>query len=313
MDNWMPIRIFSEAGEQRVDWCHMGDVRFKQPFFEDTIRQRFRAPFALLFRKTTSLDALREVWERTPGFGPSGFVFHMSRCGSTLVSQMFAALASNIVISEAPPIDSVLRSGKSDDRVEQLRWLISAYGRQRFPGESRLFVKFDSWSLIELGVIQEAFPDTPWIFLYRDPIEVLVSQVRQPGIQMVPGLVDGLVESEQDVLSLSREEYCSRVLERICSAAVDHLGNRNGLFINYSALPGAFSTIVRHFNLSFSRDEMEVMNESARFNAKTPQMFFSSDSAEKQRLATPAIRAAAERLAALYERLENARCEEITA
>ena len=37
----------------------------------------------------------------------------MSRCGSTLVSQMLAALPQNIVISEAAPIDAVVQLNRA--------------------------------------------------------------------------------------------------------------------------------------------------------------------------------------------------------
>ena len=37
-----------------------------------------------------------------PGIDPTGFIFHLARCGSTLVSQMLAALPEHIVLSEAP-------------------------------------------------------------------------------------------------------------------------------------------------------------------------------------------------------------------
>jgi len=221
---------------------------------------------------------------------------------------MLAALDSTIVISEAPPIDSVLRTralGPYDQRPQWLRWLISAYGRKRFPNESRLFIKFDSWSVIEFDIIRQAFPDTPWIFLYRNPVEVMVSQIRQPGIHMVPGLVDGLVSDVGDNFEeVRREEYCASILERICSSAIDHARCAQGLFVNYCELPGAFPSIVAHFDLDFTPAEMEAMTAAALFNAKTPQMFFTPDSDEKQRQATDAICEAAARLAPLYEKLE---------
>ncbi|CAN0474150.1 unnamed protein product [Discosporangium mesarthrocarpum] len=39
---------------------------------------------------------------------PSGFVFHMSRCGSTLMANLLGSSASNLVYSESrPPADVV--------------------------------------------------------------------------------------------------------------------------------------------------------------------------------------------------------------
>ena len=56
------------------------------------------------------MSALEELNERSAGLAPSLFLFHVSRCGSTLISQMLAALPQNVVISEAGPMDAILRS-----------------------------------------------------------------------------------------------------------------------------------------------------------------------------------------------------------
>ena len=56
-------------------------------------------------QQRTSIEALSEL---PPGVPIAGFIFHMSRCGSTLLSQALAAFESNIVVSEAAPLRSIL-------------------------------------------------------------------------------------------------------------------------------------------------------------------------------------------------------------
>ncbi len=46
---------------------------------------------------------------------------------------------------------------------------MSAYGQRRRGVEQRLVVKLDAWNIGELALLRECFPDTPWLFLYRDP------------------------------------------------------------------------------------------------------------------------------------------------
>ena len=92
-----------------MDWCHLGVERFTDPFFDQTIGRRLREPFCLLFRHRTPIDALIDRAAVHPGLRPAGFIFHMSACGSTLIAQMLAAQEKSVVISEADPIDSVLR------------------------------------------------------------------------------------------------------------------------------------------------------------------------------------------------------------
>lgn len=112
---WVPIRVVESSTPPEVEWCHLGTERFTDPFFQQTIERRLRDPFPLLFRRRSPLDDLSARAVEHPGLAPSGFVFHMSRCGSTLVAQMFAALATTVVISEADPIDAVLRIPADDD------------------------------------------------------------------------------------------------------------------------------------------------------------------------------------------------------
>src|SRR4051812_22673696 len=105
---WIPIRLYRRDDEPTIDWCHFGERSFSDPFFSQTVERCLRSPFNLLFRHQTSIEVLEEVTAAYPGVPPTGFIFHVSRCGSTLVSQMLASLPRNIVISEASIIDSAI-------------------------------------------------------------------------------------------------------------------------------------------------------------------------------------------------------------
>src|SRR5690242_2119180 len=110
LDGWVPITVEWPDGKPVVEWCHLGARRFTEPFFEDTIREALRRPFNRLFHRRTPIEALADWREASPGLEPTGFVFHMSRCGSTLLAQMLARLCSNVVLSEPGPVDSVIRA-----------------------------------------------------------------------------------------------------------------------------------------------------------------------------------------------------------
>jgi hypothetical protein len=234
-------------------------------------------------------DAPRHAAECLP---PSGFIFHMSRCGSTLASQMLAQSPRHIVISEAAPIDTAVRMGHK----AMLRALAMAYGRRRSGIEQRLFVKLDAWHAMALPLFIRAFPDVPWVFLYRDPVEVLVSQMREPGPQLLPQITPpglyGLSHSadEPDI------DYAARALCRICGAAADALSSPHGLAVNYRELPGAVEEhILPHFGVKPDEAERAAMRAAARFDAKMPALGFSADSAGKQAAAPRALRDLADR------------------
>jgi hypothetical protein len=312
--NWIPVRVYWREGAPMVDWCYMGNARFIEPFFDVTVSVQMRDNFSLLFRHHTPIHHLAGIVEQSPRLEPTGFIFHMSRCGSTLVAQMLAALQENIVISEAPPIDSVLNAHNSnpsvtdEQRLTWLRLMIGAMGRKRSGRERGFFVKFDSWNTFDIDLIERAFPDVPWIFLYRDPVEVMVSQMRKPGSQMIRGVMNRLLPglAVMEALQMPGEEYCARVLARFCETALDRSDRRNALFVNYNRLPGAVTgEIARHFGISFSDEEAAKMTAAANFDAKTPRMPFASDSQSKREGATDAVHAAADAwLWPLYKRLE---------
>ena len=163
---------------------------------------------------------------------------------------------------------------------------------------------------MDLGLIRRAYPDVPWIFLYREPTEVLVSHRRQPGAQMVPGMVGpgwmGLDMAA--VAALSLDEYAVRVLATICRAALEHRDD-GGLFVNYRELPEAvFAEIAGHFGVTFDAAELDRMRQVAGFDAKSPTVSFTADSGAKQAAASPEMRRLAEEwLVPAYDALEALR------
>jgi len=317
LQGWVPIRVFREGGELLVEWCYLGANRFTQPFFEDTIQVQLRNPFSLLFRRVTSFQALGDLYETSPVLEPTGFIFHLSRCGSTLVSQMLASLDENIVVSEPPPIDSVIREMSSDvrlserDRISYLRWIVRALGQKRTGNETQYFIKFDCWNTLEIDLICKAFPEVPWIFLYRDPVEILVSQMRQRGVHTIPGMVGSLTPELNltQAMQMAGEDYCAMVLARICESVLRYWPNEKGRLVNYLELPEAVTgSIAAHFGITLPLQVVERMLSTAKYHAKTPQMEFKDDTRTKQEEAGENVRQAAERwMMPLYRQLEAVR------
>ena len=308
--DWLPVRLYRQGNRVLVDWCFVGKERLTQPFFDEAIERRFRQPFNLLFRHQTDLEFLGELHDLSKGVKPTGFIFHLSRCGSTLVSQMLAALERNIVISEAPPIDFVLRARDFDEerRVEWLRWLVNALGQKRNEAETNLYIKFDSWNAVDLALIRRAFPEVPWIFLYRNPVEIIVSQMRQRGAQMIPGLVGNLLPEPdlEESLRIPAEEYCARVLAMVCRSVLEPLKNGAGLPVNYEQLPAAaLDLIPAHFGVRLTAPEIEKMSAATEFNAKNPRLNFTGDSDAKRKEASAEALAAAKKFVdPFYEEFE---------
>jgi hypothetical protein len=311
--HWLPIQV--NAGvDITVDWAWFGPKPLRESFYEDSIRRTLTSPFARLFRYRTTLGDLLAQADAVPSRAPDGFIFHMSRCGSTLVAQMLAALPDSIVVSEAAPIDTVTHlaraadDGNSDIAVRALRAIVATLGRCRAGDERRYVIKLDSWHALALPLFRRAFPEVPWVFLYRDPIEVLVSQMRQRGTQMLPQMLPPRFYGIDDDALVPDAEYCARVLAAICTAAADNAELGGGLMIDYRELPEAVtSRIMPHFGIAAGAAERAAMAAAAARDAKAPAREFAADGAAKQREASEAVRQAAERhLDEIHRRLARA-------
>lgn len=319
-DGWIPTRLYWEQDRPLVDWRYVGATRFTEPFFDQTIMRCFRHPFSVLFARHTPIGALAELAEARPGLAPSGFIFHMSRCGSTLVTRMLGALPHVLAFSEAVALDQALRAHYSDpgvtdeQRADWLRWLVGALGQPRQGQERSLVIKFDSWHTHFLPIVRRAFPDTPCIFLYRDPIEVLVSHRRGRGSQMIPGMLPpALFGLDPDtIFQMPQDEYCARVLASICDAALEYHQPGRDWFIPYERLPEAvWSALLDLFAIDHAPDDLGRMRDVTQFHAKTPSFFFTADAQDKRQEATGDLRALADRFVRpLYERIDALRASE---
>jgi len=180
-----------------------------------------------------------------------------------------------------------------EQRVALLRGMAAALGRDRFGNRRHYVIKTDSWHSLELPLFRAAFPDTPWLFLFREPSEVIVSQLRARGSQMIPGSQPDSVFAIPDPLSLPEEEYIARVLSRVTRAAIDHANLGGGLFVDYADLPDAVERrILPHFGIAPDTDALAAARMASQWDAKSPSFAFEPDAEGKRRDAGKAVRAA---------------------
>jgi hypothetical protein len=297
VNGWTPVRARPRDGELRVEWRRLDNAPFREPFFADTVQLALERPFPLLFPRDTAIDALADG---EPGLEPNGFVLHMSRCGSTLVTQMLAAVPAFLALSEPLLVNDVLRApGSDEERIRRLRLAVSALGRRRNGSERAYVLKLDPWATHDLPLIRRAFPAVPWLFLSREPVEVLASHRLQAGMQMLPSVVApelfGL-----DLLTAGTmpfEDYGAFVLGAICRQAVEHRDG-DALFLDYRELPSAFFTrVLDLFRIECSDAERAAMEAASRRDAKHPSRAFTDDTVAKAKAATPEVHVAVARWA----------------
>jgi hypothetical protein len=310
---FVPIRLWPQNGAATVTWCHVGDAPFAEPFFQQTVDRHQGLPGAL---RTTPVETLLDVAAKSDGLELSGLLFHLSRCGSTLISQMLAASRRHTTLSEPTVVDDIVRAAalagvEHDVRIEWLRAAVAALGRRRGGRggrAGRLFVKVDPLDLLDLSTFLHAFPGVPWIFLYRDPLEVLVSQQRNTSTFLRVGTVDlaRLGLGVEEALEMPAANYRAHVLGNLAGTVLAHL-ERGGRLVEYRRLPGAIDDVLTHFGVTVTAAEHQAMIEVSQFDAKVPGTAFEPDTERKRRQATEDVRAAALSIRPVFERLERRR------
>jgi len=296
MRDWFPVALDGQS----VSWRHL-PARFTAPFFGDTLRAQPRDERRV---SHTPYERLADIGET---LAPRLFIFHSSRCGSTLLAQMLAALPQCVVHSEPPVLDDFFNHHGGQPHAQAvplLRQLVGVLGQRRSAAETHYIVKLDCWHIRHLPLLRAAFPDTPFCFLYREPAAILASHRRQRGPQMVPNLVlPPAIGAGIEAWDL--EAYCAAVLHHIFSEALAHAGQLR--LLDYRQLPSVvWEELLAALALAPTPPQREALQARAGFHAKAGARAFSGDPATPQ-VAPPHLPQLLAMLAPLYAQLEARR------
>jgi hypothetical protein len=233
------------------------------------------------------------------------------------VAQILAAVPRFTVISEAAVLSSILRPsdppfpGRRDEHIRLLRQFVNALSLPHLDRGAPCFVKFSSRDVHELSLIRSAFPEVPWVFLYREPLEVLSALVGPRSDVLPPGLIkSGLLDGDPEAIKKMRPAgFWARVLARFYKTVLQAFDPAGTRLVNYRQLPGiVWSSLLPHFGVDCTDDELKSMRSATRFHAKAPARPFVPDSDLKQSMATNEVHAAVEEwLRRDYEKLESIR------
>mmetsp|Transcript_8700 Transcript_8700/g.13134 ORF Transcript_8700/g.13134 Transcript_8700/m.13134 type:complete len:454 (+) Transcript_8700:111-1472(+) len=261
---------------------------------------------------------------------PAGFVFHESRCGSTLAANSLAAMnpeAHRVYSESGPPVAAAHACGlggkdcPAGRAAELLRDVIYLMGRTNDVNEKRLFFKIQSIGTKYLPIFLEAFPDTPWMYVYREPVQIMMSQLKQGEkrancvhqLKDVPQhRIDALEKDGKDLDLLTAVEKCALHLSLLCESAVDGLFDSGMMArpVNYENLVNKLidHVIPDHFKVTMTNEGRENILKVGSHYSKgrgSKQREWTEDSEQKEGSATPEIREAAKYfLQDLYEKME---------
>jgi len=303
---WMPVDAVVVDGRPGLLWMQLADVSFSEPFFQQTV-DRVRAEHPNRTARFTEFDTLLQLNQILPRVEPAGFIFHSSRCGSTLLANACRCVDDSIVLSEPFPIDKLVARFTTDahDPVKEalysvfLRAVVNALAQS---SKGRVFIKFSCCSVSQLERISRIWPRVPWVFLYRDPIETIVSNVTNPPEWLLDEdrriLAHITATSTAQVTEMSLEELCARSIGSFFFTA-HTLANDNSMLLNYNQLSlSVISNVLRFFGVEPTAPEIDAVDNRRRVYSKNPEdRPFVSDAETKRQNASELVRDVAERWA----------------
>jgi hypothetical protein len=287
VSGWVPYQLFFQDNQALCRWLHVGREPFSEPFFDDTI-SKCKSKSVHQYHSLSNVAVLPGWAGKMEAVAPTAFIFHISRCGSTLLSQLLDINPEHIVLSEVPFFDEVLRApvqGRWTENVpapEIFKAAMQLYGQKRTGIESRLFIKTDSWHVCFYKTLRELYPDVPFIFLYRDPGEVIRSQQKKRGMQAVPGVVEAEVFGFDNEPVTDLDVYMSRVMERYFTLFKEIMQtDHRSLLVNYNeGMMKVAAQTASFAGVHLSEEDREKMELRCRYNAKYPDQVFSEAAIE---------------------------------
>jgi len=287
----LPARAALHASGLYLQLRDIGVAELHDPFLKETIA-RCAAPERYV------QVSMADLGRASAASAPAGLVFHVARCGSTLVSQLLKQQDELVVYAEPPAVNEILRPPQHWQRHELLGALRSLGDALARHARRPYVIKCTSWNTLYCELLAEAFPDTPWVLCLRNPVEVCVSLLQRP-----PGWLPGTGETSRRFAALidpqgrstTNETLVARTFGAFCEA-IARLDRRRGRLVEYPALPAAvWQQIAPHFAVPVGEAARGRMEEAALRQAKAPvdkAAPFTSDAASKQAAASATLRAA---------------------
>src|ERR1044072_6022705 len=155
LKGFLPVDAVVVDGRPGLWWLEMSGVSLAEPFFQQTVERAKRQGREERF---TEFDVLLQLEKQLESVEPTGFIFHSSRCGSTLVANACRAVSGAIVLSEANAVDKLIARfiTDADNTVKEslysvfLRGVVHALAQRRTCQERHLFIKFACCSFAQL-------------------------------------------------------------------------------------------------------------------------------------------------------------------
>jgi hypothetical protein len=306
---WLPIGIDIDPdapffGTGSVRWMEVGSDPLRDPFLYDTAK-RHRSASPPAREIDTTLDVFLALAGELPPVAPAGCIFHVSRCGSTLIANALKTVSDVVVVSEPPHVAQLLlpvcrepgafASAKWERTRDTLvKSLLRFFAHYRADAPEKVIVKFPSINILHMKIVRRLWPETPFLIVVRDPVEVVVANLAA-GIWM--DLKASAARSRQvlgwDGSAMNDAEYCARALNTYQTAAIEALDERC-MIVDYAQLNSPKMQQIASFFGQKIETIADIDKVFRRYSKSLDGLApFREDSLAKQRLADHVVRAAA--------------------
>ena len=316
---WLPTRVMLNPVMPWVSWMFCRNAEFSEPFFDATVLKLRGCldPGMIVQKKLRSLNVALE----NSSDSIAGFIFHVSRCGSTLTSNYIRHACGSLVLAEPQPVCEMLTPYEfgvwpftlpnfPSMRDALLQSIISRYALYAARQKKKLIVKFVSWNTRFIPIVLRLWPMVPTVVLIRHPIEVAVSNMRRPTawlqLRTQPAAAKALLDIP-DAENISSETYLAAVLSTFYRT-IASVRSTSFRIVDYRDLNNSsLREITSFFGLEAATDKLDHVLDNYSKDASSSEKF-QGDSNDKQRSTSVKLSRAIDRWALPeYDALTNRR------
>lgn len=282
---WLPSK-FLKAGPHLLVHLVDGDLLDMRPgFFKQTLK---RLPPGKNPGRIMPLGAWLETCSgRTDVSAPWSMIFHTARCGSTLLCQNLKATGEFQVLSEPEFFGHLYSKGSlihDDIRHRVALHAMGEWNRWAHSQGKLLVIKHLGNQARTQAAIRGDFPDSPALFLYREPVANIESLVHRPPkyMELEYPLTDLPEIDPAFTKDIAVEVVRGARLYLFTLEAMPEAIAPGVAAVDYRNLEGKFDGLLRFFNTRISPHPINNPGWSAQWNAKkhseSPEPYLPLDS-----------------------------------
>lgn len=252
---WLPYLVERRGDHDVVRLIDVNRLDLSHAFLHHALEEATTQHLAQAIRLTTLPKWLNEQPEPDHNYSDFAAIFHVSRCGSTLLSHNIS-VTPNVITLREPPFFRTLRhrldgTCSLDEALAICLKVLACWRRWAASQGKRLVIKFNSQMHTYAHQLFSEMAGARFVFLHRDPVAVLESLDRNPPSFLRSEAAQARFSVPPYLQHVEAEPIAKAAAARFC-ATVDcfsRVEREDLLTVAYPQLASRFSDILRHLRL----------------------------------------------------------------